>query len=1006
MGGWTSFLFTYLLGGLTFIPLVIVAVLAHAYFTLPYRQDADTSLEDDGGQDSIVQPGDDVKALEAAKAVDKDDSAKRPATQDNDVAAGYFAVCREYTPMGINAKPIERATPTGSATVAAPSQSVYQTMYRSIFERKPTPGPLDNKNGLSQRPKNAGNVFYVVLRHGHLMLFDDDEQIEVRHVISLAHHDVSIYSGGDVTPEGELYIKRNALCLSRRPDGPEVGPDSQLSKPFYLFSENCSAKEDFYFALLRNQEQTFGAERKAPKPKQFEVKNIISLVQKLHSSEEHLSTRWLNAMIGRIFLGLHKTADLEHLIREKLTKKIARVKRPSFLTNIAIRGIDTGESAPIITNPRHKDLNVEGECVMEADVRYTGNFRIEVAATARIDLGSRFKVREVDLVLAVVLKKLEGHMLFKIKPPPSNRIWLSFQSQPKMEMTIEPIVSARQITYTIILRQIENRIKEVIAETLVQPFWDDMPFFNTEHKKWRGGIWEDDDAVIGSPTLEAHVAQEGDVEGVDRLDDTGDLQSDLRPSDMRPFEKSHSMPIVENTPPTGLFGRKIQGKGLNSPLNGSSTSVDAVGSPPSPASKPRPFRSPSVSSPANPVVGTDAAHADMFKPSSSPPDHASNLMAALSAKSQANSPAVTPAETPARPASVAKAPSQSSASSREATDNENEADRTPVGKIRRSTTSSAESMRANETTDPGSPNPSSRAPSIKSATGSISKGLFRRENTGSTISGSGASTNGETKRTTLAAVANAAVTARQWGWNALQKHKDTRNGNSAEQNPPVDLNRPMGRGQPLPPPGTPLPPPVKGSKVTTIPVPKRKPIPPPSLPERPHSAALADSKPERKPIPPPLVESKSDRSERRPVPPPPLPSRRHIDKDDNDAGENMLVVEAPLDSEPTTPMDENIPQPAYVQPWAEDTDDYEEPPSIGPSRESSSSSTTSEGASRTPPPLPERRASPIQTMPATVGDEDDDYSAWMEDDDATTTTNDTYEDENKNPEYHGLGGRN
>ncbi|GKT66572.1 PH domain-containing protein [Colletotrichum tofieldiae] len=972
MGGWTGFLITYLLGGLTFLPLVVFVVLAHAYLTLPYRQDADTTRDTVADDDpaSIVQPGDDLTALEAVKAVAKDEAAANATTkrsaQENDVAAGYFAVCREYTPMGINAKPIERATPTGSTTVAAPSQSVYQTMYRSIFERKPTPGPLDNRNGLSQRPKNAGNVFYVVLRHGHLMLFDDDEQLEVRHVVSLLHHDISIYSGGDVTPEGELYIKRNALCLSRRADGPEFGPDSQLSKPFYLFSENCSAKEDFYFAMLRNQEQTFGAERKAPRPKQFEVKNIIALVQKLHSSEEHLSTRWLNAMIGRVFLGIYKTTDLEHFIREKITKKIARVKRPSFLTNIAIRGIDTGESAPIITNPRHKDLNVEGECVMEADLRYTGNFRIEVAATARIDLGARFKVREVDLVLAVVLKRLEGHMLFKIKPPPSNRVWLSFQSMPKMEMTIEPIVSARQITYTIILRQIENRIKEVIAETLVQPFWDDMPFFNTEHKKWRGGIWEDDDAVVGSRSVETNIAGDGDVEGVDRLDETGDL-----PSDMRPFEKSHSMPIVENSPPTGLFGRKMQGKGPNSTLNGSSTSIDGVDSPTSATSAtpiPRPFRSPSLSSPATPVVGTDAAHADVFKPSSSPPDHASSMMAALSARS---TPATTPSDAPARPTPVAKAPSQSSASSREATDNENEMDRTPVAKGRRSTASSAESIRINESTDPSSPTSSSRA-SVKSATGSISKGLFRRENTGSTNSTT--STNGETKRTTLSAVANAAVTARQWGWNAIQKHKDAKNGNGTEQTPPLDLNQPMGRGRPLPPPGTPLPPPERGSKVTTIPVPKRKPIPPPNLPERPQSTASSESK-----------------TERRPVPPPPLPSRRHIDTHknaDEGGGEGLLVVEAPLDSEPSTPMDENMPQPAYVHPWAEDASDDEGTADASQTRiykRGEDNGREEKEESRTPPPLPQRRGwheeeqQPIQAVPANVPDDDDDYSAWIDD---------------------------
>merc|ERR1711939_830070 len=86
-------------------------------------------------------------------------------------------------------------------------------MYRSIFDRKPVNSPIENKG-----VKRGNNVFYVVLRHGHLMLFDDDEQLEVRHVVSLAHHKVSIYSGGDETPEGELFIKRNALCLSRRTD--------------------------------------------------------------------------------------------------------------------------------------------------------------------------------------------------------------------------------------------------------------------------------------------------------------------------------------------------------------------------------------------------------------------------------------------------------------------------------------------------------------------------------------------------------------------------------------------------------------------------------------------------------------------------------------------------------------------------------------------------------------------------------------------------------------------
>lgn len=149
---------TYLFGGVTFIPFV----LAVAWFSLPWVHDA-VDEEPQPAGDDIVQPGDDIKGLSEARKAEKGET-KAKYADTTDVAAGYFAVCREYTPMGINAKPIERATPVGSATVAAPSQSVYQAMYRSIFDRKQGANPLEGNSGVSIRPKRAGNVFYVVLR--------------------------------------------------------------------------------------------------------------------------------------------------------------------------------------------------------------------------------------------------------------------------------------------------------------------------------------------------------------------------------------------------------------------------------------------------------------------------------------------------------------------------------------------------------------------------------------------------------------------------------------------------------------------------------------------------------------------------------------------------------------------------------------------------------------------------------------------------------------------------
>ncbi|KAI1501641.1 hypothetical protein F5X99DRAFT_194610 [Biscogniauxia marginata] len=895
MGSWTGFLLTYLLGGVTFIPLLVITVLLHAYLTFPVRADPEPS--DDYDADSIVQPGDDTTELKAAQKQDP----KQKLLAESSVATGYFAVCREYTPMGINAKPIERSTPVGSATIAAPSPSVYQTMYRSIFDRKQTPSPLDDNKTISQRPKRAGNVFFVVLRHGHLMLFDDDEQLEVRHVISLAHHNISIYSGGDHTPEGELYIKRSALCLTRRTGGKELTPDTQISKPFYLFTENCSAKEDFYFALLRNQEQNFAAQNIAPKPQRFEVKNIISLVQKLHSSDEYLHTRWLNAFIGRMFLGIYKTKDIENQIREKITKKISRVNRPSFLTRIAIQNIDTGDSAPFITNPQLKNLNVDGECIMEADVKYTGNFRLEVAATARIDLGSRFKAREVNLILAVVLRRLEGHVLFKIKPPPSNRLWFSFQSMPKMETTIEPIVSSRQITYTVILRQIENRIKEVVAETLVAPFWDDIPFFNTEHKQWRGGIFEGDDTVEHSPDHETIAAQLGNVDEVSHMEETG---SPMTP-DLPPMEKSHSLPIVDNSQPTGFWGRRLNSKrpgyiNGNQSASASTTALDTNNSPSSATDIPRHIRAGSFSA-SSPVVSTDPTHAETFRPSSTPPDRddAASMMASISSRSQNNSPTASPAGSPSKESSITPGNLSSNPSS-EAIFGSQSNQQTPSR--RRHTTSSRESVTSDSV--------HSSQNSIKSGTSSIGRGLFGRKDTPPQAFANGTP---ENKRNTLAAMSNAAATAKRWGLNALQRQADRNINGRKLSDPHVDLNQPMGRGQPLPPPGVPLPGP--GQKATPMPAPKRKPLAVPPPPSR-HSSGNGN-----------VNESNI---ERRPVPPPPLPRRRRISQIHSTEGfgdnivENVLIVEAPEDSDANSPSPAHVP--TYVQPWVEDAEELDDSP--------------------------------------------------------------------------------
>ncbi|MCJ1404209.1 hypothetical protein MMC11_007434 [Xylographa trunciseda] len=853
MGIFNVFLLTYLFGGLTFLPFVLGLIFLHAYLTFPVRHPDEAAHTT--SNDPIRHVNDDDKALAFSTAV----LAKQfQRGHEPDVAEGYFAVCREYVPGGVNGKPPERTTPAGEI-IAEESPSVYQSMYRSLFDRKQAP-TLDNNKGNGKTTKKARNVFYVVLRHGHLMLYDDLEQVEVRHVISLAHHDVSIYSGGNEIPEGELWIKRNAIRLTRKEN---IGDTAPSSKPFYLFSENCSDKEDFYFALLQNQERNPGDPHSPPRPQHFEVKDIISLVQRLHSSEEHLQTRWVNAMVGRVFLAVYKTQELEDIVRMKITKKIARVKKPAFLSGIILQKIDLGEDAPHITNPHLKDLTVDGDCCVEADFKYAGNFKLEIAATARIDLGTRFKAREVNLVLAAVIKKLEGHVLVRFKPPPSNRMWISFETMPHIEMTIEPIVSSRQITYGIILRAIESRIREVIAETIVLPHWDDSPFMNTTHQRYRGGIWADE---YRRPNSMSRTASASDgVADHDMYDEpvSGSNSPEVKPLKDKE-DRSLSMPALVDM--TALpISRK---------MHKSSESTESIGSASSTSAQkrselPKAIRSRSFATAAQPILSMDNANVE--SPSTEMKikgsKDATSSMTEISVRSQPTSPYGIPVGSlSSRPTSlteIRKPRSFSSISSKKSMDDELSASQMTVvddGELSNSAQITATGDAEDRTSppDPGNHRPAS----IQSIARSLNLD----------------------KRQPFPTIGAAAAVAKKWGWNAIsrntQQGKIIRNVREAERE--GSPAHPIGRGRPLPPPGQPLPRPDRRN-ATPVAIPKRKPLPPPLLPER-HQKSISALQ----------------------QPAPPLPQHSsgiHIsDKILDDSG--VLVVEAPPDSEPTSPLDD------------------------------------------------------------------------------------------------------
>ncbi|KAK5956380.1 hypothetical protein OHC33_002957 [Knufia fluminis] len=836
-----AYLYVYLFGGVTFIPLVLGLLLLYVHTTLPRVDSTKDVPKDDPSR--LTREGDEKIILKTGT----DDLAEKfHRKHESDVAAGYFAVCREYVPGGVNGKPPEIKSPA-SDVVASESPSVYQTMYRSIFERNQKPSIEPNKDGAGKTVKRANNVFYVVLRHGHLMLYDDIQQLEVRYVISLEYHDVDVYAGGDRIPEPELWIKRNAIRLKRKKV--QAG-DKTASSPFFLFSENQSEKEDFYFAMLNNMQKTSG--ENPPLPQEFETSHIITLVQRLHSSEEQLQTRWLNALLGRLFLAVYKTPELEAHIRKKLTKKISRAKKPDFITKLALQKIDTGTGAPFFTNPRLRDLTVNGDCTVEADVEYTGNFRVEIAATVRIDLGKRLGAREVDIVLAATVRKLQGHLLGRLKPPPSNRIWFSFEKVPKMELKLEPIVSSRQVTYGFILRAIENRILEVITETLVLPHWDDLPFTLTESELFRGGIWKKDVQPPTSTEIKDEVAEDEAEAG----------SSTDSPKLVAKDERIMSMPVLtdHSKAATAAARKSVTSlRDLAGTANGSKTPDR-----PYRQQGPRILRAPSFASTADPMVSPNHAPAESSPMDIQATSKRDSMLKDISARSLGTS-----------PESEREDPHMS------------DSDRNRANSLASNLTSSSGKVSRRGTTE-----------SESTLVGSIASGKTNEslESKRSSVNGEGkiglaaaAKTFANSDRQDKLASINAAREAAQkWGWGVLARKRqhEAGVGASAEQENKHDTSQPMGRGQPLPPPGMPLPKPAKPSMFA---LPKRRPVPAPPTP-RDGSSTQGNTTPSTesppKAAPPPLPERNRRQS-----------YKQHTEGEDDE----LLVVAAPQDSAPATP---------------------------------------------------------------------------------------------------------
>ena len=164
-------------------------------------------------------------------------------------------------------------------------------------------------------------------------------------------------------------------------------------------------------------------------------------------------------------------------------KKLNKVVKPNWLSDISVQEVNIGTFPPLyvilfpiiskelthsFSKPMLKDLRSDGSITFEAYLRYVARenqpnskIRLTMAFLATIPVG--FKSIQVPVVAAVIVRAMEGNMIFTIKPAPSNRIWYGFTTEPVMDIEISLMGAEWKVESSFILNQLKKFLKQAVS---------------------------------------------------------------------------------------------------------------------------------------------------------------------------------------------------------------------------------------------------------------------------------------------------------------------------------------------------------------------------------------------------------------------------------------------------------------------------------------------------------------------------------------------------------------
>jgi hypothetical protein len=298
-------LIAYILGGITFIPLLLVGSLVFAFFT--------------------------AEPIDSA-------SPKPIAYHTNEANVAEEKSLSSSSPSSTSTKPRAPTLKTWLTVrrTFEASPSSYISLVRTLLDAR------------SAHPRRAEDAYYAVLKGAILYLYEDEAMSECAAAIDVARCHVRVFPEQGLL-DGELFAKRNALLIREignesEGNGAPIAPDSAEhhahpstpSAPWFIFFRSVTLMEDWYLALLAAPRISSPSPTSTPSlvPSAFAPYPYAAhqaLITSLDALPDLIPTRWLNALLGRLFLGVKGTRAVEGWVIGRLMKKLSKV--PPFGTS-------------------------------------------------------------------------------------------------------------------------------------------------------------------------------------------------------------------------------------------------------------------------------------------------------------------------------------------------------------------------------------------------------------------------------------------------------------------------------------------------------------------------------------------------------------------------------------------------------------------------------------------------------------------------------------------------